>query len=366
MSLPKGSLDLKHEVMDSGACANCGLCAGLCPYIKTAGERVALVHPCGLEEGNCYRLCPRTPTDWEQMDRSVFGRERDDHVLGNYREIVFARSLQPDAAARGQYGGVASTLAAFLLEQGLAAGAVLAGGPAGETPRAVVATSRDGVLACAGSRYSAAPSLAAVHRAVKEGINSLAVVGRPCQVLALRKMQGLEKGPGYPPAAGKVKFVIGLFCFWSLETGIYDLLHRRAGGARIVKVDIPRDFLTITTEAGDASIPVDEVRPLIRPACQLCFDPTSEFADVAVGSTEYDPRWNTLVVRSDRGKEIVDAARARGVIETRAYPKERLPLLYQAVRNKKLRVLQALESGQDAGYLQLTGRYREALGGKEG
>lgn len=361
MSRKKGSLDLKQEVMDSGACARCGLCAGLCPYIKAAGERVALVHPCGLEEGNCYRLCPRTSTDWEQMDKRVFGRERVDHVLGNHREIVFARSLQMDAAEKGQYGGVVSALAAFLLEQGRVSGAVLAGGPAGEAPRAVVATNRDEVLACAGSRYSASPTLSAVHRAVKEGINSLAVVGRPCQVLALRKMQGLEDGPGYPPAVDKVEFVIGLFCFWSLETGIYDLLNRKAGGQRILKVDIPQDFLTITTASGSANIPVDEVRPLIRPACRLCFDPTSEFADVSVGSTEYDPRWNTLIVRSAKGKEIVDAARARGIIETRAYPEERLPLLYQAVRNKKLRVLQALESGQGAGYLQLTGQYREAL-----
>ncbi|MGB9804936.1 MAG: hypothetical protein ACPLUI_14125, partial [Desulfofundulus sp.] len=71
MSRKKGALDLKQEVMDSGACTRCGLCAGLCPYIKAVGERVALVYPCGLEEGNCYRLCPRTPTDWEQIDRSV-------------------------------------------------------------------------------------------------------------------------------------------------------------------------------------------------------------------------------------------------------------------------------------------------------
>ncbi len=361
MDRTKGSLELKQEVMDSGVCARCGLCAELCPYIKAVGERVALVYPCGLEEGNCYRLCPRTPTDWEQIDRSVFNRERVDHVLGNHLEILFARSLQDDAAEKGQYGGVVSALAAYLLEQGRVSGAVLAGGPAGETPQAVVATSRGEVLACAGSHYSAAPTLSAVHRAVKEGMDSLAVVGRPCQVLALRKMQGLKDAPGYLPAKDKVEFIIGLFCFWSLETEIYDLLSRRAGGQKILKVDIPQDFLTITTESGSTNIPIEEVRPFIRPTCQLCFDPTSEFADVSVGSTEYDPQWNTLIVRSTKGKEIVDAARAEGIIETKAYPDERLPLLYQAVRNKKLRVLQALESGQEAGYLRLTDQYRENL-----
>ncbi|MGB9802292.1 Coenzyme F420 hydrogenase/dehydrogenase, beta subunit C-terminal domain, partial [Desulfofundulus sp.] len=208
--------------------------------------------------------------------------------------------------------------------------------------------------------YSAAPTLSAVHRAVKECVNGLVVVGRPCQVLALRKMQGLKGTTGYLPDGDKVEFIIGLFCFWSLETGIYDLLNRKAG-SHILKVEISQNFLTIIQESGSTDIPLDEVRPFIRPACQLCFDPTSEFADVSVGSTEYDSRWNTLIVRTARGKEIVDAARAGGIIETRAYPEERLPLLYRAVRNKKLRVLHALELGQGAGYLQLSDQYRAGL-----
>lgn len=361
MGEKRGALGLKQEVMDSGDCAGCGLCVGMCPYIKAIGERIAVIHQCGLEDGNCYRLCPRTATDLEQLDRNVFNRERGDHILGNHTEIVFARSLREDAAKSGQYGGVVSALTAFLLDRGEVSGAVLTGGNPGEAPYPVLARSREEVLACAGSRYSASPTLAGLNRAVRDGMQDLAVVGRPCQVLALRKAQSLGEVPGHNLSARKVNFIIGLFCFWSLETGIYELIKQRAGGQRILKVDIPREAMVITTGSGEISIPIEEVRPFVRRTCQQCFDPTAEFADVSVGSTEYDPRWNTLIVRSLRGKEIIDAACAAGVLEIKEYPRERLPLLLNAVRGKKLRVLGSLEAGEGGKHLILSDTYRLGL-----
>lgn len=366
MDKKKGCLELQQEVMNTDVCTRCGLCVGLCPYIKTVAERVALVHPCGLEEGNCYRICPRTPTNWAELDQEVFQKEREDHELGNYQEIAFARSLQQEVAQKGQYGGVVSALTSFLLEKEMASGAVLAGGPAGEPPFPLVAGIREEVLACAGSRYSAAPTLAALHQAFKEGVKSLVVVGRPCQVLAVRKLQGLEELPGYIGSKDKIAFVIGLFCFWSLETGIYDFIRSKAGGQKVLKVDIPREYLTVTTESEEINIPIDEVRPFIRQTCASCFDPTAEFADISVGSTEYDPGWNTLIVRSARGKELVEAACSAGIIETKLYPSERLPLLREAVRNKKIRVLETREAGAGAGYLELSEGYRGALGKERG
>jgi len=350
-----GPLELRREVMDSGMCTGCGICVELCPYIKTIGERVAFIHQCTLDDGNCYRSCPRTPTDWGQLDRAVFGREREDFILGIHTEVLFARAADEEVAVRGQYGGVVSALVAFLLTRGEVAGAVLTGGPAGEIPGPVVARTREEVLACAGSHYSASPTLAGLNRAVRQGLENLAVVGRPCQVLALRKMQGL---PGVL-AAHKVDFVIGLFCFWSLDTAIYKFMAARAG-APIERVDIPPEVMALTTGSGVVNIPVDEVRRFIRPVCLSCFDPTAEFADVSVGSTEHDPAWNTLIVRSGRGRAAVDAARAAGAIETKAYPGDRLPILRKAVRDKKLRVLEDIEK-RGRSYLEPSTAYAGAL-----
>ncbi|MBC7325904.1 MAG: Coenzyme F420 hydrogenase/dehydrogenase, beta subunit C-terminal domain, partial [Moorella sp. (in: Bacteria)] len=219
--------------------------------------------------------------------------------------------------------------------------AVLARGSGAALPEPAVASSREEILACAGSKYSACPTLSVLPQVRRDGHRRVAMVGRPCQVTALRKMQGLllEQQFTHLPAAGLDMFVIGLFCFWALTPAFYAFLAEKAGAEEISKVDIPGEGLKIAFTSGrELLIPIDEVRQLIRPACPECFDPTSELADVSVGSTEYDPAWNTLIVRTAAGKALVEEAQAAGAIELKPYPEERLPILRQAALNKKLRV----------------------------
>ncbi|WP_156896709.1 Coenzyme F420 hydrogenase/dehydrogenase, beta subunit C-terminal domain [Desulfovirgula thermocuniculi] len=363
--MPGGPGDLLRQVLQTGQCVSCGLCLDLCPYLQAAAERVVMIHHCGLEEGNCFRVCPRTPTDWEEMDRRVFGAPRADHVLGHYRQILFARATDPVVAAAGQYGGVVSALIIFALDGGKIRGAVLTAGAPGEMPQPALAVSPDEVLACAGSKYSAAPSLRALHEAARRGVEPVAVVGRPCQVLAVRKLQAVQGIEAHHLAGRKVALVVGLFCFWALEPGFHAFLRAVAGKARILKVDFSPESMLVRTDRGPLCKPVEEVRGFIRPACRECFDPTAEFADVAVGSTEYDEAWNTLVIRSKRGEALVRAALEAGAIEVRPYPPERLPALRAAVRSKKLRALEVQASRGESSYLLIPAGYRQALTGRD-
>lgn len=362
MDQPKLFMRLKQEVMESGDCTRCGLCVGMCPYIKTLDERIAFIHDCGREDGNCYRVCPRTPSDWSELDRQVFGQERKDPILGHHLEILYARSLDKDIAQVAQYGGVVSGLAAFLLDSGESQAAILSKGEENGPPQPFIARTRQDVLSCSGSNYSASPTLSILNEGVSLGLDNLVTVGRPCQILAIRKMQGLTEVPEHNLSARKVNFSIGLFCFWSLETEVYAFLSAKTGGKALKKMDIPLNFVVLTTEEGEVQIPVDELRTFIRPTCQRCFDPTAEFADVSVGSTENDPEWNTLIIRSARGQEVVEKARAAGKLETKPYPRERLPLLLTAVRNKKKRVLDgAGKNDKGYGYLGLSPDYIKGI-----
>lgn len=361
MEQSKMPLRLRQEVMESGNCARCGLCVGLCPYIKTLNERVAFIHDCSREDGTCYKVCPRTPTNWSDLDKQVFGKERADHGLGNYVEILYARSLNKDLAQAGQYGGVVSTLAAYMVESGESQAAVLTKRQDNSPPTPCLARNREEVLSCAGSNYSASPTLSILNAGVRSGLENLTTVGRPCQILGLRKMQALTERSEHNLSAKKVNFMIGLFCFWSLETEFYSFLHAKTSSDRLLKLDIPQNYVVATTENGEMQIPIDELRAFIRPSCQNCFDPTAEFADVSVGSTEYDPEWSTLIIRSSRGQEIVKKVCNSGNLETKPYPEERLPLLHNAVFNKKKRVLEDLKDGKGYEYLELSSDYTQGI-----
>lgn len=336
-----GSRALMDEVLVRDRCSGCGMCVGLCPYIKNLREKTVVIHPCGLTDGNCYRICPQTPTDYEALDQRVFGRVREDRVLGVYRSIHYCRSADSGFRKQGQYGGTVSALASFALATGEMDGVLMTSGKPEEFARGVIAHNQEEVLACAGSKYTAAPSLQAFHRAARTH-SRLGVVGRGCQVTALRKLQAVAEPPGLGSSlslnGGKAALVIGLFCFWSLNPGFHDFVLERAAGRAPERVDIPKTGMVIYAGGEAIPVPIGEVRPFIKPICLTCPDPTSELADISIGSTEHLDEFNTLIVRSVKGEELVRKAAAAGVIELKEYPAERLPLLRGAVGGKKDRV----------------------------
>ena len=69
---------------------------------------------------------------------------------------------------------------------------------------------------------------------------------------------------------------------------------------------------------------------------------TAEFADLSAGMFEGRPGWNTLIIRSDTGAEIVDQARREGFIETEPFPEDNLKHLSKAAAEKKERSVRTL------------------------
>ncbi|MBS3975693.1 MAG: Coenzyme F420 hydrogenase/dehydrogenase, beta subunit C-terminal domain [Syntrophomonadaceae bacterium] len=359
--MPRGVRELQAEVLDRNLCAGCGMCVGMCPYLKTIEEKVAVIHPCGLEEGNCYLVCPRGLIDLDQLDCQVFGEKRRDPALGHHLALSFSRAVDREIASKSQYGGTVSALNIFALEQGYVDAVVCAQGKGAGFPVPMVARSREEVLACGRSKYSACPTLMNFHQAVREGSRRTGVVGRPCQVIAVRKLQGLTAGNQAPHLPqGNPSLVIGLFCFWALSPQFYPWLAGQVDPEQVTGMDIPQEGLEIETASGIVRWPVDQVRPLIRPACLQCFDCTAEFADISVGSTEWDLDWNTLVVRTQQGAKLVEEAKRAGVLEVKPYPSEREPLLRRAALNKKLRVLQGMEKGEIT-YLSMSDSYQKQV-----
>jgi coenzyme F420 hydrogenase subunit beta len=100
--------------------------------------------------------------------------------------------------------------------------------------------------------------------------------------------------------------------------------------------------MTIETVNGSVAVSLTDIKPLIPHTCFVCLDMTSEFADLSVGMYEGRPGWNTLMIRSESGAEIVDQASRENFIETEGFPAENRKHLSKAAAEKKERSLRTL------------------------
>lgn len=333
-----GPNELAEDVLEKGLCVGCGACVGLCPYYSTHRGKTAMVFPCNLTRGQCYAYCPKAEVDLDELANAYWGHPYEGTPLGDHLEVFKSRAGAQLPKGFFQSGGTVSALMAFALETGMVERAVLTDRK-GLLPVPCLVTSTEDVVACASSKYTASPTLAAFNNALSEGNGKLGVVGTPCQVSALAQMRlnPIQREDFVDP----VSLVIGLFCTWALDTrGLSSLLKGRVNFDAIQRMDLPpppSEILTLETDAGRIEIPLSEVRPLVPAGCHICPDMTSEWADLSVGVVEGQPEWNTLIVYTRRGRELVEKARARGWLITEALPQENLANLTLAAGNKKKR-----------------------------
>jgi len=164
----------------------------------------------------------------------------------------------------------------------------------------------------------------------------------PCHVASVSKMKA------YPPEnrinIDNVKLVIGLFCGWELSGGFHQFLEENFDLPQVVKFDIPHHpahtFDMYYTKSDKKSVELEDIGQYISEACSYCWDMTAEFADISVGSGRAKFKgWNTVVIRTKAGAELMDIARKKGAIETQPIPVESVENLKRASLNKKKRAL---------------------------
>ncbi len=347
----RGLKALETLVLERDLCTMCGACAQMCPYLVPWKGRIVKLHDCDLPEGRCYEYCPRTKVQLDDLQEAIFGRREVDPEMGVVRRILATRAKDPEMRAKAQTAGSTSALVALVLEERVVDGALLTRKGDDFLPEGVVVRDPARVWECAGSSYVASPTLAALNRERWNGEEKLAVVGIPCQILALAKMR-TSKLPN-PVARPKVFLTVGLFCTWALNyRPFHRFLKERFEGESILGMDItppPQRLLLVKTEQGTQTIPLDEIRSFIRPTCAICWDMTSELADISIGTLEGRSGWNTLVVRTQLGEEILGRAVERGLLEVEEMREEELAHLKEASLLKKRRALLALKERKEAG-----------------
>ena len=354
----RGLKGLEEKVFGRNLCAACGACLSLCPYLRSWKGRVVKLDNCNLEEGRCFAYCPRTEIDFDEVHQKIFGKNYEEIELGPVRKIMMARAKDPIWRKKAQTGGVVSSLIDFALRERIIQAGILTPRDGDLLPRGKIIKGRKEILNCGGSSYVSGPTLEALNKGpLKEG-EWIGIVGLPCQVLALARMKTSKLEKKTP--IDKVNLVIGLFCTWALDYKPFmAFLHDRVDGRSIKKLNItppPERILEVTAGNKLYRISVDDIRSFIRPSCKVCLDMTAELSDISVGTVEGKEGWNTVIIRTEVGENLLKQAKKKGVIETRPLPKDNLNHLKEASLLKKRRALDALneKGGMEKAYFALS------------
>jgi coenzyme F420 hydrogenase subunit beta len=268
----------------------------------------------------CTRACPRF-RHWEpEIDTHLFGRERtDDEVAGISSDTLLVRATDPEILRVGQDGGLVSALLIWALEHDIIDAALVSDLEGdGSTWKAVpaVATTRSEVLAAAGSRYTYSANPLAYAQAIESGAERIALVGMGCQASAPPMMQARKAGK----IARRLSLTIGLMCSKTFDDAIFpELFEARYGIARadIAKMNIKGVFQVWTRDGEYHEIPLKEAHDWTREGCTTCPDFAAEHADISTGGIGAFNDWTLTIIRTDKGRELLDGMIAAGAVETR-------------------------------------------------
>ena len=355
---------LKRSVLDEGLCTGCGACAGLCPYQVIYHDRTVQLHQCDLENGKCYSFCPRTATDFAALRELLFEQNDLTPEIGAVKGYYFSQATDPELRKIAQHGATVTALLELALAEGLIDSAIVSSRDQEFMQNGAIVSDRGDLRKNARSKFTVSPTVAAFNQLITEDEGNIGVVATPCQALPLAKMKLVKEDNS---GIDQLKLVIGLYCGWTLSAEKYTklLLEKNIHLESIVGMDIPagKNILEIFTNNGAKSIPFDEVQNCIRGACLYCLDSTAEYADVSVGSARFAGKWedvrhwNQLIVRTRKGRELVELAVKRGALEVREAPAERLKELKDAAIKKKKEALKNIirKSGAAKKLLYLDG-----------
>jgi len=334
-----GFNELLNKVISRRLCVACGACVAACPSNVLVYEQgTKLVGEC-KNCGICTRVCPRYKSLVTEMENFVFGRQRKiEEDFGINKQVLVARSTNEEILRKSQDGGVVTTLLISALESGLINGAITSRVDPKNPwlPLPSVATTRDELIASAGTRYSQSPGLIALKDCVKTGIDKIAFVGTPCQILAIRRMQKF-----LPKYAKSLVFTIGLFCTenFSHDGLMISKIQNELGINLndIKKINIKGKFLIYLKTGEVQEISLKEAKKFAMPFCQYCGDFSAELADISCGGVGLDG-WTYTIIRTDKGSKVFDDAVKKGMLRFESPGESPTKLLVKMSKGKRSRV----------------------------
>jgi 3-phosphoshikimate 1-carboxyvinyltransferase len=202
-------------------------------------------------------------------------------------------------------------------------------------PAALITDSEDEVIRCGQTSYCLTPNLQLLR---DPRFKRIALVGVPCEVQAVRKMQNVVP---LPEVAEKVVLAVEIACASSTKLAGTEFLITEKLGIPLNRVaemryrdgEYPGEFTVKTHDGQQRSLPffevVDEFKRHKTHRCLVCADWWSGLADVSISDGDPNiyassqsgakpPRQSIVMTRTAQGEKIVQAAVQLGLATVRA------------------------------------------------
>jgi 3,8-divinyl protochlorophyllide a 8-vinyl-reductase (ferredoxin) len=282
-------------------CSECGLCDTY--YIHYVKEACAFLNQ-----------------QIAELETQAHGRSRDlenqdDWYFGVSQEMMAARKTEPIEGA--QWTGIVSSIAIEMLNLGLVEGVVCVQNTKEDRfqPMPIIARTPADILAARVNKPTLSPNLSVLEQIEQSGMKRLLVIGVGCQIQALRAVEkelGLEK-----------LYVLGTPCVDNVtRAGLQKFLDTTSRSPEtVVYYEFMQDYrVHFKHEDGSTEtvpffgLKTNQLKDVFAPSCMSCFDYVNSLADLVVGYMGAPFGWQWIVVRNDRGKEMLDLV--QGQIET--------------------------------------------------
>jgi len=293
--------NLKAMVIDTQMCSRCLTCVSICPSDLIVNEEDIVDFPnyeekC-LDCGACVRVCPR----YDYKPKSG---------LGDYIEFTAGKSKR----FKGQDGAMGTEFIFSAMDMGLIDRGLFVDRDEQWRTGVFHVRGKEQLekLPLGGTKYVFADILPELKKAVMFSKVGVGVVGTPCMVSGVRKLQ-----EEFPIFKEKVKIVVGLFCtenFHYDEVSKY-LIEKGVDFSKLIKTDIIKGKFVATMTDKSVKFKVAKLEGILPTGCQVCTDFTAVESDVSVGSVGSAAGFSTTVVRTEVAKEIWDYMQKTGNAE---------------------------------------------------
>ncbi|WEX77483.1 Coenzyme F420 hydrogenase/dehydrogenase, beta subunit C-terminal domain [Sinorhizobium numidicum] len=338
------------EIVKSGLCIGCGACAAQIPgnAARMRLDRYGEFKPAApsrraeSEMPGFAHICPFSPRSHDEdelaAERFPSAKHRDP-LIGRFEAAYVGYVREQDFRAVGSSGGMASWMAAELLDRKLVDGVahvvpVAVSDDRGDLFRYQISRTTGDVRGGAKSRYHPV-ELSAVLAEIKAWPGRYAIVGIPCFIKAvhlLRMQDSLLRE--------RIVFTLGLFCGHMKSARFVESFAWQMGATmeavesadyRLKDPRRPANWYTAQLRLKDGRTRSKDWWHLAdgdwgagffqNSACNFCDDVTAETADISFGDAWVEPYssdgrgTNVVVVRSPLLHGVISGAIAEGRLE---------------------------------------------------